>query len=117
MLKISSVPRVENATCSACPSKKPQLLTASAGPTSPRTALVCTEQTYMGSGQTVGGHVVPLETLEALREVARSFGVPVHMDGARLANAAVASGIAPEVWAATADSVSVCSPSPCPSPE
>ncbi len=70
----------------------------------PRTGLICTEQTHMSSG----GRVVPLDALEAVAEVARSAGVPVHMDGARLANAQVASGIAAREFAATADSVSLC---------
>ena len=70
----------------------------------PRTGLICTEQTHMGSG----GRVVPLGSLEAVAEVARSAGVPVHMDGARLANAQVASGVAARDFAATADSVSLC---------
>jgi threonine aldolase len=70
----------------------------------PRTALVCVEQTHMGAG----GAVVPLETLEALRTVTRDAGIPLHMDGARLAHAVVASGVPADRWAAQADSVSVC---------
>jgi threonine aldolase len=70
----------------------------------PHTALVCVEQTHMGSG----GRVVPLESLTAVREVAREARVPVHMDGARLANAVVASGIPAREWAACADSVAIC---------
>jgi threonine aldolase len=70
----------------------------------PRTALICVEQTHMGSG----GRVVPLEALAAVRAVASEAGLPVHMDGARLANAVVASGIPAAEWAAQADSVSLC---------
>lgn len=70
----------------------------------PRTALLCVEQTHMGSG----GRVVPLENLDALRALADAHALPIHMDGARLANAVVASGIAAREWAARADSVSVC---------
>jgi threonine aldolase len=70
----------------------------------PRTALVCVEQTHMGSG----GRVVPFERLRAVREVAAEHGLPVHMDGARLANAVVASGRPAREWAGLADSVSVC---------
>jgi threonine aldolase len=75
---------------------------------SPRTALFCVEQSTMGSGSTVGGHVIPLENLEGVRAVGRANGVPVHMDGARLANAVVASGVAADRFAALADSVAVC---------
>ncbi|MCE9594465.1 MAG: aminotransferase class I/II-fold pyridoxal phosphate-dependent enzyme [Planctomycetes bacterium] len=70
----------------------------------PRTALICIEQTHMGSG----GSVVPLANFEAIAAVARERKLPVHMDGARLANAAVASGLAAQRFAACADSVSLC---------
>ncbi len=71
---------------------------------SPRTGLICVEQTHLESG----GRVVPLANLEAIRGVAREHALPVHMDGARLANAEAASGIPANDWAAAADSVSVC---------
>ncbi len=74
----------------------------------PRTALVCVEQTFMGSGEAAGGRVLPRANLEGVREVARAAGILVHMDGARLWNAAAASGVEPRVFAAFADSVSVC---------
>jgi threonine aldolase len=70
----------------------------------PRTALVCVEQTHMGSG----GSVVPLANLRAVAAVARERRIPLHMDGARLANAVVASGVAARAYAACADSVSLC---------
>jgi threonine aldolase len=71
---------------------------------SPVTALVCVEQTHMGAG----GTVVGLENLEAIAAIGRERSIPVHLDGARLANAVVASGIAAERWGACADSVSLC---------
>jgi threonine aldolase len=77
-------------------------------PHCPRTALVCVEQTFMGSGHAAGGRVLPRENLEGVRAVAREAGIPVHMDGVRLFNAAVASGIEARTWATSADSVSVC---------
>lgn len=70
----------------------------------PKTKLLCVEQTHMGAG----GRVVPLERLQALYELAHEHGLAVHMDGARLANAAVAAGIPAREFAACADSVSVC---------
>lgn len=70
----------------------------------PDTGLICVEQTHMASG----GRVVSLEALSRVAEVAREAGVPVHMDGARLANAVVASGISASEFGAQADSVSVC---------
>ena len=74
----------------------------------PRTALIGVEQTFMGSGEGPGGRVVPLEHLRALYAFARERGIPVHLDGARLFNAEVASGVSVKEYAACADSVSVC---------
>ena len=74
----------------------------------PRTALLCVEQTFMGSGEAAGGYVIPLEHLRQLKRTAEELGLPVHMDGARLFNAAVASGLAVREYAACADSVSIC---------
>lgn len=69
-----------------------------------RTALVCVENTHnYGSGS-----IYPLETLAAIRAAAEHHGVPVHMDGARLFNAAVALGVAPAAIAQHADTVMVC---------
>jgi threonine aldolase len=70
----------------------------------PRTALVCLEQTH----NMAGGTVIPMQEIEAVSAVAREAGVPVHLDGARLANAVVASGIPAQRWAEQADSVSIC---------
>jgi len=70
----------------------------------PRTALVCVEQTHMASG----GRVLPLANLQAVQAVARAAGARVHMDGARLANAVVASGVPAARWGAACDSVAVC---------
>jgi threonine aldolase len=55
----------------------------------PRSRLVSVEQTTnMG-----GGRVWPLEAIEGVLEVARRHGLRAHMDGARLMNAVVASGV------------------------
>jgi threonine aldolase len=55
-----------------------------------------------------GGTVFPLENILRIREVATKKGLRMHMDGARLWNACVASGISPQEYAAPFDSVSVC---------
>jgi threonine aldolase len=61
----------------------------------PRPRLVCVEQpTNMG-----GGRVWPLEQVRAVLEVARSHGLRTHLDGARLMNAVVASGVDATTWA------------------
>lgn len=70
----------------------------------PRTALLCLEQTH----NVAGGKVMPFERFEALVGAAHEARVPVHLDGARLANAAVASGIAGAEWGRRVDSVSLC---------
>ena len=72
----------------------------------PKTALICVEQSFMGGGEVAGGCVIPLESLRNTYEFARKAKIPLHMDGARLFNAVVASGISAERYAACADSVS-----------
>jgi threonine aldolase len=65
----------------------------------PRSRLVSVEQTT----NLTGGHVWPLEQLRAVRDVARDAGLRCHMDGARLMNAVVASGVSASEWTAGFD--------------
>ena len=65
----------------------------------PRSRLVSVEQTTNLSG----GHVWPREQLSQVVEVARGAGLRLHMDGARLMNAVVASGISAASWASGFD--------------
>lgn len=67
----------------------------------PRTSLVCLENTHNGAG----GRVQPLVQMHAIGELARGRGVRVHLDGARLPNAAVATGHTLAELAAPADTV------------
>ena len=69
----------------------------------PAASLVCLENTHNGAG----GKVTPLAELRALRDVARRHRLPVHLDGARLWNAAVATGTDIADFAACADTVMV----------
>jgi threonine aldolase len=69
----------------------------------PRTSAVCLENTH----NFAGGRVLRLVQLQAAAEVARERGVRVHLDGARLPNAAVASGVPMRAYAAHADTVMV----------
>lgn len=69
-----------------------------------RTGAVEMENTHNSSG----GTIWPLETMEAVAKVCRSRGIAVHLDGARLWNAHIASGTPLKDYASTADSVSVC---------
>lgn len=66
----------------------------------PRSRLVSIEQT-MNLG---GGAVWPIEDLEAVTHLARSRGLVAHLDGARLLNAAVATGLPPERYGRLFDS-------------
>jgi threonine aldolase len=54
-----------------------------------------------------GGSVWPIATMRAVSQVAREAGLAVHLDGARLWNAHVASGVKLSEYAACADTVSV----------
>jgi threonine aldolase len=67
-------------------------------------SVVAVENTHNDAG----GRVFPFDALDPLAELARERGLRLHLDGARLWNAAVASGIAPARWAAAFDTVSVC---------
>jgi threonine aldolase len=69
-----------------------------------RVSLVCAENTH----NRAGGAIVPLERLRALAALARERGLRVHLDGARLWNASVATGVPIALWAACADTVMMC---------
>lgn len=69
-----------------------------------RTRVVAIENTH----NSCGGTIWPLESMQAVGGVAARHGLAVHLDGARLWNAHVASGIRTADFAAVADSVSVC---------
>ncbi|MEK6593330.1 MAG: threonine aldolase family protein [Pseudomonadota bacterium] len=67
-------------------------------------ALICMETTH----NRAGGAVLPLEHMRAVYALAQDNGVPVHTDGARLFNAAVALGVDAEQIAQFTDSVCFC---------
>jgi len=66
----------------------------------PAPAVVCVENTHLASG----GRPWPRERLDAVAAV----GVPVHLDGARLFNASVATGVSPAAYAASSATVTCC---------
>jgi threonine aldolase len=68
-----------------------------------RASLVCVENTHNGAG----GRILPLADMQAIRAFATEQGLPVHLDGARLWNASVASGTPLADLAACADTVMV----------
>jgi threonine aldolase len=68
----------------------------------PKTALLCLENALCD------GNVVPLAELKAASDTARELGLAVHLDGARIFNAALALGVPADAIAACADSVMFC---------
>jgi len=70
----------------------------------PRTRLVCLENTHNRGG----GKVWPVEAVREVAAAARQHNLQLHLDGARLWNASVTSGISEREYAAPFDTVSVC---------
>ncbi len=68
------------------------------------TALIWLENTH----NRAGGTVLPLAHMETVHRLAREHGVPVHLDGARLFNAAIALGVSSTDIAQHADSACFC---------
>ena len=81
-----------------------EMLSARLVPSRLATALVCVETTH----NSAGGAVIPLAALAKVRAAADEHGVPVHIDGARLFNAAVALGVPAGEIARHGDSVGFC---------
>ncbi len=69
-----------------------------------RVRLVAVENTHNAGG----GTVFPLSGLKGIRSVCRRSGIPFHMDGSRVFNASVASGVAPEGYGRVVDSLMFC---------
>ena len=70
----------------------------------PSTRVLAFENTH----NRAGGRIFPLESLRAAAAAGRELGLALHLDGARLWNAAVASGVSAATWAEPFDTVSVC---------
>jgi threonine aldolase len=70
----------------------------------PNTSLVCVENTHNRGG----GAIYPFDAMKEVSRFAEEFNLRLHMDGARLANAVVATGIPFSKWAELADSVNIC---------
>ncbi len=68
----------------------------------PRTGLICLENAHSS------GRVLPMEYMKEVYSLARERAVPVHLDGARIFNAAVSLGIDAGEIASKADSVMFC---------
>ena len=70
----------------------------------PRTRLICLENTH----NRAGGTIYPLQLIKDISDLASAEGIKMHLDGARLWNASVETGVAPKEYAKYFDSVSVC---------
>ena len=70
----------------------------------PKTRIVSVENTHNSSG----GRVWPLEELDAVIDCCRELGLRLHLDGARLFNAAVALGVPASRISGRADTVTIC---------
>jgi threonine aldolase len=70
----------------------------------PRTSLICLENTH----NNWGGSVIPLANFKALRRLADEHGLKIHLDGARIFNASVASGVPVKDYAKEVDSLQFC---------
>ncbi|MGP4059606.1 low-specificity L-threonine aldolase [Halobacillus sp. H74] len=70
----------------------------------PETGLICLENTH----NKAGGTVIPLENMQTIYEIAREHSIPVHLDGARLFNASIASGISLKRYGDQTDTIQVC---------
>ncbi len=81
-----------------------QIFAPDMGPFFVPTAAISVENTH----NFAGGAVLPLADLQALRDYATSVGVKVHVDGARIWNAHVATGVPLSTYGAVADVMAVC---------
>ncbi len=70
----------------------------------PETGLICLENTH----NRAGGAVIPAKNMEAIYNIASANNVPVHLDGARLFNAAAAAEVDVKEFAKYTDTVQVC---------
>jgi threonine aldolase len=68
----------------------------------PPTSLICIENAHSL------GRVVSLKAMDAVKDIANQWGLPVHLDGARIFNAAEALGVDVREIAARADSIMFC---------
>ncbi len=70
----------------------------------PPTSLICLENTHNRGG----GKIVPLENMKAIHELACRYRLPVHLDGARIFNASIGSGVPVKDYTACTTSVQFC---------
>ncbi|MBW3589012.1 MAG: aminotransferase class I/II-fold pyridoxal phosphate-dependent enzyme [Actinobacteria bacterium] len=72
--------------------------------TFPRTRVISLENTH----NLAGGAIYPIDDMRAARKVADEYGLSVHLDGARIFNASVATSVPVAEYAAVADTMTFC---------
>ncbi|CEG27461.1 low-specificity L-threonine aldolase [Bacillus sp. B-jedd] len=70
----------------------------------PETGLICLENTH----NRAGGACIPLSNMEKIHQLAKEHSIPVHLDGARLFNAALSLSVPVSELAKNSDSVQIC---------
>jgi threonine aldolase len=70
----------------------------------PRSSVVIIENTH----NRAGGAIIPIEEIERIRTLTFDRGISMHMDGARLLNAVIASGVEASRYAKNFDTVTIC---------
>ncbi|MBE0645213.1 MAG: aminotransferase class I/II-fold pyridoxal phosphate-dependent enzyme [Bacteroidetes bacterium] len=70
----------------------------------PRTTLVCIENTH----NRMGGTLFPIEAMRSLQDFCRMRAIGLHLDGARIWNAHIASGTPLVDFGSAVDSISIC---------
>ena len=66
------------------------------------------ETSMIETENTTSGLIYPIDTLRAIKDVAERHNLWVHMDGARIFNASVETGISVKEYASTADDMTFC---------
>ncbi len=82
----------------------PETASFAAACAAPGVRLACIENTH----NFAGGTCTSLDRAEELHSAAKAKGIPVHLDGARIFNAALSLGVTAEALAACADTVQFC---------
>jgi threonine aldolase len=70
----------------------------------PQTGLICLENTH----NRAGGTIYPLDEIQRISQSAREKSIPIHLDGARLWNASIATGISIKEYCQYFDSMMMC---------
>jgi threonine aldolase len=70
----------------------------------PKTSLICLENTH----NRAGGTIYPFDDIKKMRKLALSSSIKMHLDGARIFNASVETGISIKEYSAQFDSISFC---------